>query len=70
MSKHSLKRPKQLSAHWSPKSAVGAVSETVPGGGKDRSLRRRVHGVKGFGFRRVEGQSCVQILLAFKKSGA
>lgn len=69
MSKHSLKRPKELSAHRSPKSAVGAVLETVAGGGKNRCPRRRAW-CQGVWVQKVKGQSCVQLLLAFQKSGA
>lgn len=70
MFKHSLKRPKEPSAQWPPKSAVAAVLETVPSRGKQCCPRHRVHGVRGFGFRRVKRQFCVQILVALKESGA
>lgn len=69
MSKHSLKRPKELSAHRSPKSAVGAVLETVAGGGKNRCPRRRVHGVKGFGVRRLKGGPVFRSYWHFRNLG-
>lgn len=70
MFRHSLKSPKEPSAQPSPKSAAGAVFETVPGRGKNPCLSLCVHGVKGFGLRRVERQFCVQILWQRKRSGA
>lgn len=70
MFKHSLKSPKEPSAQWSPKLAVGAVLQFLAD--VRTTVRDAVclRGVRGLGFRRVKRQFCVQILSALKEPEA